>query len=188
MSHGINWSMIRETTASFCFPIWGSVSRNFTINHSVRVLGYFWFYMWASLTFSFSYQVSKTFWNLPSGFVDGWCYLLCTPKCPLLPVGPPVFASVCLGAFTDNSQYVCAMTISRVLIYLTVMGSVMSTLGSTPSHMTLQNQRATRGLSASQTHTPEQMVSRCLMGTSFSTQAISPSWDCPQRLRSLMTG
>lgn len=88
----------------------------------------------------------------------------------------------------SNSRYVYAMTITRVLIYLTVMGSVMSTLGSTPSHMTLQNQRATRGLSASQTHTPEQMVSRCLMGTSFSTQAISPSWDCPQRLRSLMTG
>lgn len=90
--------------------------------------------------------------------------------------------------FTDNSRYVYAMTNMGVLICLTVMGSVMSTLGSTPSHMTLQNQRATRGLSASQTHTPEQMVSRCLMGTSFSTQAISPSWDCPQRLRSLMTG
>lgn len=123
------------------------------------------------------------------GIVDGRCYISFALKSvpslqwSLLPLYQFVWVR-----FTANSRYVCVMTITRVLIYLTVTGSVMSTLGSTPSHMTLQNQRATRGLSASQTHTPEQMVSRCLMGTSFSTQAISPSWDCPQRLRSLMTG
>lgn len=39
------------------------------------------------------------------------------PKGFLVIVGPSVFASVCLGAFTDNSQYVCTMTITRVLIY-----------------------------------------------------------------------